>query len=709
MSFWKGLSRAMESNEQQRNVEQQRKDRLASEAKAEAFRNKQWANQLSQQAIANSRNELADARAVEQHGVTMAAAQFNIGQKVNSLAGGTGGVKSGGNRTGGKTPTVEDMNAGARALRARIDKVGGLGEMNAAQQAYYGPILGNSAASYELNKMLEAAVGKDQDLTVLTAVDRVQMVAVAQAQGEEEFAKFTKTAAEDGWDAAEVAKAMELAKSANPAVAELVLLTPSKTNLNEQEQYSSLEQQLMIHVGIWLQSNERTKAVEDAISQFSTGNGELKGRGMAALIEMGVGQDWIYSNTKEGSLLRSLSGPLVSEVPKVGEDGNLVTGGGGAVPPGTPTYTAAELLELPPAEARKLVGTRIVVDGKPGTYGIPGTSTFGGQTGASDDPKATGQRGASDEAKAAGQRKATELDDMFKDSNIEEGFSPALNAEGVSASEGPFLPEILRTDTREPDDRPEGTADEIIGRGSSSIEALIGSLGETEYGDTPRDKALQVREGVLSELAGMGITMPTNPTELGYFKEDLKALLVEDNVDISGDLLSDIVDIAKESANKGTVTVPAEVNEAVEAIKTTGTEADIKQAMEEIMAEYGEEMTGILFDGAKSARGTGKSAMMDGLQTPYDTSEPKEEGYTPPTMGATELNTPAVREAIANVPTEVKEAIESVAAQGDEAEVEQAKQEIADEFGEEVAESLFWDALKRRPGNRTQDIPGFGN
>ena len=59
MSFWKGLSRAMESNEQQRNVEQQRKDRLASEAKAEAFRDKQWANQLSQQAIANSRADKA--------------------------------------------------------------------------------------------------------------------------------------------------------------------------------------------------------------------------------------------------------------------------------------------------------------------------------------------------------------------------------------------------------------------------------------------------------------------------------------------------------------------------------------------------------------------------------------------------------------------------------------------------------------------------
>tara|TARA_R110000851_G_scaffold89975_1_gene196289 strand:- start:3934 stop:6342 length:2409 start_codon:yes stop_codon:yes gene_type:complete len=66
MSFWSGLGRAMESNEAQRNVEQQREDRKASEDKAEAFRNKQWSNTLSQQAIANSRAEAAiDLNAVQ--------------------------------------------------------------------------------------------------------------------------------------------------------------------------------------------------------------------------------------------------------------------------------------------------------------------------------------------------------------------------------------------------------------------------------------------------------------------------------------------------------------------------------------------------------------------------------------------------------------------------------------------------------------------
>ena len=84
-----------------------------------------------------------------------------------------------------------------------------------------------------------------------------------------------------------------------------------------------------------------------------------------------------------------------------------------------------------------------------------------------------------------------------------------------------------------------------------------------------------------------------------------------------------------------------------------------------------------------------------------------EEGYVPPTVGATELNTPAVREAIANVPAEVKEAIESVVAQGTEAEVEQAKQEIADEFGEEVAAILFDDAKSARGTGKSAMMDGL--
>ena len=707
MSFWGGVAKGFEAGEAKREREEVRDTAAARNVLQDKRWQMQWENTLAQQTKDDSRAELADARLLEAHGLAMAKGTLTLTESINKLGGGTSGGTGStvGARSSKTGPTAIEMDVGARALQARIDDLGGLDSMTSADQAYYKPILGNAAASYELNKLLAEAVGDDEDLTILNAADRVRTVAIVAAQGQEAFAAYSKKAAKDGWSPEKVLEAMELAKGVNPAFAELVLLTPSRKNLTEQEQFNTFEAGLQFYIADWKKNNPNkvTDAFTTATSKLKSSNEQIKNEGLSTLVSMGVGQDWILKNTKEGNALRNLIPKEVSAVPKVGEDGKLVTGGGNERT-GTPTYTAAELLELPPAEARKLVGTRIIVDGKPGTYGIPGTSTFEGQTGASDDAKAARGTGR---LSVEGQRKATELDDMFKGADYEEGFSPALNSEGVSASEGPFLPEILRTDTRKPDDRPEGTADEIIGRGSSSIEALIGSLGETGYGDAPRDKALQVREGVLSELAGMGITMPTNPTELGYFKEDLKALLVEDNVDISGDLLSEIVDIAKESANKGTVTVPAEVKEAVEAIKTTGTEADIEQAAKEIAAEFGEDMAGILFDGAKSARGTGKSAVMDGLQVPYTPSEPKEGGYTPPSMGATEPNTPAVREAIANVPAEVKDAVETVIAQGTEDEVEQAKQEIADEFGEVVAAILFDDLKSARGTGKSAVMDGL--
>jgi hypothetical protein len=60
--------------------------------------------------------------------------------------------------------------------------------------------------------------------------------------------------------------------------------------------------------------------------------------------------------------------------------------------------------------------------------------------------------------------------------------------------------------------------------------------------------------------------------------------------------------------------VPAEVKEAVESVIAQGTEAEVEQAKQEIAAEFGEEVAAVLFDDDKSARGTGKSATMDGLQ-----------------------------------------------------------------------------------------------
>ena len=102
---------------------------------------------------------------------------------------------------------------------------------------------------------------------------------------------------------------------------------------------------------------------------------------------------------------------------------------------------------------------------------------------------------------------------------------------------------------------------------------------------------------------------------------------------------------------------------------------------------------------------TGQDTLPDTL--PDTPAEPQKEGYIPPSIGGTELNTPAVREAVANVPAEVKEAVESIIATGDEDEVEQAKQEIADEFGEAVAAILFDNVKSARGTGKSAVMDGL--
>ena len=379
MSFWAGVVQGVKDVDVLKEKEALADERqgVRDEATARYDESITYRNRMQQ--LADDRNAVIDAQRGEAHTLAMATGNLAIAQKLGGLAGGIGGGTRTG--TGGVTvPTPQAMEKGRRDLQARIDEIGGFDDMSATQQAYYKPILDNAAASYELNNMLEKAVGDDTDLTVLTAVDRVRMTAVVSAQGQEAFNAFRRTAAEDGWDPAEVAEAMRLAESVNPAFAELVLMTPSKDNLTEQEQYKSLEQQLMVHAGIWLQSNERTEEVITALNQFSSGNAEVKSRGMATLIGLGVGQDWIYGNTPESSLLRSLSGPQVSAVPTVNADGTLVPVGGGTTPADIPSFAStADILKLPKDEQAALVGKRVNIDG---VIGVMEVVPAGGSVGA---------------------------------------------------------------------------------------------------------------------------------------------------------------------------------------------------------------------------------------------------------------------------------------------------------------------------------------
>jgi hypothetical protein len=158
--------------------------------------------------------------------------------------------------------------------------------------------------------------------------------------------------------------------------------------------------------------------------------------------------------------------------------------------------------------------------------------------------------------------------------------------------------------------------------------------------------------------------------------------------------------------------VPAEVAQAIEDLVSKGNEADIEQAKQDVAKEFGHEAASALFDDAKSGRGTGKSAMMDGLQVPYETESPdanvdKRAKYQPPTMMATELNTPAIREALSKVPTEVQQAITSVITEGSPEDIEQAKQDVAKEYGEAVASILFDDAKSGRGTGKSAMMDGL--
>lgn len=378
MSFWAGVVQGVKDIDVLKEKEALADERQGVRDEATARYDESIAYRDRMQQITDDRNALIEGRAVEAHGVAMATAQFNIGQKIAGLAGGTGvGTRTG--TGGGTVPTPQAMETGARALRARIDDIGGLDEMTDTQQTYYKSILGNVAASYELNNMLEAAVGEDKDLTVLTAVDRVRMVAVVAAQGQEAFAEFNRTAAEDGWDAAEVAEAIELAKSVNPAIAELVLLTPSKDNLTEQEQFSTFEAGLQFRAAAWAKANGEPQEFTTAMSQLQGTNLQEKNEGVATLIGMGVGQDWIHANTKPGSPLYDLAPPPVSAVPTVNADGALVPVGGGTAPADIPSFDSeADILKLPIGEQAALVGQRVNIDGVTGVMeGVPASGSAG--------------------------------------------------------------------------------------------------------------------------------------------------------------------------------------------------------------------------------------------------------------------------------------------------------------------------------------------
>jgi len=365
MSFWSGVVQGVKDIDVLKEKEALADERQGVRDEETARYNADTARQKRLDGLQATQYAAAEARRVEAHALTMTTGNLAISQ---TIANAGGGARAGGGPRGGSgsVPTAAEMNAGARALRARLDAAGGVDEMSSADQAYFKPILDNEAASFELNNLLEMAVGDNQDLTVLNAAERVRVVAIVAAQGQEAFAEFNRTSTAEGWNPESVLKAMELAADVNPAFAELVLLTPSVDNLTQEEVYTTLESQMQLQAAVWAKIHGESTEFTTALGQLGDSNATNRSIGLTALVGMGVAQSWIYDNTNEGDLLRILSGPPVSAVPTVDKDGELVTADAAAAA-NVPTFSSIdEILALPEAERLALVDQRVIIGGKAG-------------------------------------------------------------------------------------------------------------------------------------------------------------------------------------------------------------------------------------------------------------------------------------------------------------------------------------------------------
>ena len=730
MSFWGGVAKGFEAGEAKREREEVRK--VA--ADRNEIQDKRWQMQWdqSQETILynKDRNTQADKLAAEAleyakgrntQADTLAAEALSIARnkeiinalKVSGTTGSTTGKRS-------KVATAKEIRNASIDLNLALGGVEGLSALPDDQKEFYTSTLADASATMQL-----VAFAKANKINLNDVHSYMEIGAVVASQGAEGMAKLKAQIADGtlnltGENAAEnFIKTFKTIADYVPGYTQLTQTSQIRDLAKDEKGYqlviTRMGQTLNDELARRQGSGEDTASLLQLKTNLEGTNKFKRDTALSTLFSM-YGTDIIAATNQEGNPYFPESLMKANENMKAltgGGSGGL-TGGGSGVPLGLKDDAKAARgtgrLDFTRNFDNEAEAEAFFKSGKSvKAFTLGGGSTvYYAPTESGNDVKAAGVTGRLD-SKGEGFVKpeaVSEIDDAFEGANIEEGFGPVIKGEGVPGNEGPFLPEILRTETRKPDDRPEGTADEIIEKGSNNIKALIDSLGETKYGRTPRDKAIKVREGVLSELEGMGITMPTNPTELGYFKNDLNSLLEDYNVDISGDLLYEIADIAQESAKTGRVAVPPEVEEAIIAIVANGTEEEIVQANEEAIKEFGAVAAGVLFDNAKAARGTGRSAVMDGLQTPYSVSA-DEEGYQPTSMGATELNTPAMREAIAKVPTEVREAFVSILERGDQEAIDEANKELAKEFGKDVASVLFDDAKSGRGTGKSAMMDGL--
>jgi hypothetical protein len=730
----------MESNEQQRNVEQQREDRLASEAKAEAFRNKQWANQLSQQALANSRADKAWERD---------EARYQTGQ-------------------GRLDKADEDAVAAAKAAAEKYRTEWAFKLSEADYSKSRDVVADLKVARDEHTKAVQQMF--DNDVTL----HGVEIANANRARNDAQFENTVKRqgVTDDQWNQLQKFK-VDVFEAGEARADQEFEFKVGRTTVADVAAALALEVAAAERLyGREEDAKDRVQWQKNMDLQIEKFKNTLTQQGLTqenwekAFTRQGEQQDLAQENVMFGRKIKMLE--LSEDLTKAfsGKGGSTK----GAKAPSAEDMNAAtinirselggkqgidnlgkadkeffETVMADPAAAHGIyafVQTQRVKEGNNiNILDLPKYINLAGMIEAKGDPEAASRLRSEI---LEGDININNVDSLFDGIKAVSEYKPAEVVWGVlkapkksqdhsadlklfsDAIQNRAMSSFNNMDKSDPNyDLLKNAIDEldsdkpiVKSRGFDTLFDIMGVelLEEMGMEDNPafsyKMREYKAREAALRQERMIrlqetskgpeGMSMPGLGEESSgmpdrsvqeFTREEAETFMganpdFRGQLRVDGQLMSNEGDGPSRTAPAlGSAViqdtppeVPAEVKEAVEAIVTTGNQDDIEQALAEITAEFGEDMASILF-----------------------------KGYVPPSMGATELNTPAIREAVANVPAEVKEAIESVITQGDEAEVEQAKQEIADEFGEEVAESLFWDALKRRPGNRTQDIPGFGN
>lgn len=713
MSFWRGLGRAMESNEKQRNVEQAREDRQAELAKADERFNMQWANTIAQQDRTNARTDRLDTRDEERY------------------------VKDQGR-----------LDAKDEAGRAAAKAAG-------------------IQATKEWNqKMTEWDYSKSRDVVSDIKVARQESTAALQQI-------FTNDLALHGRDIADANLALNEKKFEETVrrsgVTDAQWNESHKFKVGESERIQGnsdrsfsrqVEQQDLAQENVMF--GRKIKMLElstDMTKAFGGQGGSTKGSKAPASSDMGAAVINIKSELggKQG----------IDVLPPESRDFFDKVLGDPAAAYGVYGFIQAQRKE----------GNKLSITDLPKYINLAGMVEAQGDPEAGErlraeimgsNPDISNIDALFDGMKAASEYKPAELvwgilqtpKDAAGHSADLKLFNDALQNRASSTFAGMDKghPEYSMYKEAIHD---LGSSEAIVkARGSAKLFDIMGAGLAEEMGveDNPalsmqftesraRQKAARQEDQIRmsGQAGGMGdgasmegpsrLTLDEEsdmavPQE--YTMEEAESFMIKNpdfvgKMYVNGELLSNEPDASGSSVSRPDTevsmevpqgmeapsmdAVPTAVQEAVKSVISAGDIADIEEAAAEIAAEFGDDVAGLLFKGYVPPTMGATEVNTPAIRNlPEEPSEEvtEEGGYVPPTMGATELNTPAVREAIAKVPAEVTKAIESVVAEGDEAEIEEAKQEIADEFGEEVAESLFVSALKKRPGNRTQDIPGYG-